>query len=36
MYKATSYWRQNKLSATNAFKLVYSFSLKHAPGQRIF
>ena len=24
--KATSHWRQNKLSATNAFKLVYSFS----------
>ena len=24
--KATSHWRQNKLSATRAFKLVYSFS----------
>ena len=24
--RATSHWRQNKLSATNAFKLVYSFS----------
>ena len=23
-------------NATNALKLVYSFSLKHAPGQRIF